>query len=190
MLGAAVAPISGNAATYHSLAAWNAATPTVDFSVTATIPNVGFDFFGACPFSGGGCVATGGAPTPLASSSNTQDTENFINTYTVPSWNVDLIEAAKRADEWGDDFKAGTITSAIAYAVWVLKADNFIIALLFDQPITSLTFAGLRNGLSHLELGNMLSPVPLPPALLLFGSALFGFGYLARRRRRGASPAV
>jgi hypothetical protein len=35
--------------------------------------------------------------------------------------------------------------------------------------------------------GDSQNPVPLPPALLLFGSALVGLGVLGRRRRQGAA---
>jgi hypothetical protein len=35
-----------------------------------------------------------------------------------------------------------------------------------------------------------LTAVPIPPALLLFGSALIGLGYLARRRRASTGPGL
>ena len=180
-LGLTVFSSTGKATVYNSLTDWNAATPTADFSVNAPGATLS-GFLGACPFTGNGnCVATLGDPVPVAASSSTQDTENFINANTLPSWNVDLIDSAKQD---GAGQLSGTLTSQTAYSVWVLKADNFLIALLFDTAVTSINFSGLRNGLSHLELGN----APLPPALLLFGSVLAGFFGFDRWRKRFADP--
>jgi hypothetical protein len=36
--------------------------------------------------------------------------------------------------------------------------------------------------------GINVATTPIPPALLLFGSALAGLGFLGRRRRAAASP--
>jgi len=55
-----------------------------------------------------------------------------------------------------------------------------------QSPISGVFFADIRNaqGLTGIvDLG--LSQIPLPPAALLFGTALVGMGILGRRRRKG-----
>jgi hypothetical protein len=59
--------------------------------------------------------------------------------------------------------------------------------------IAALNSGDLRVGMHVISLGEFsdsfvnLSPVPLPPALLLFGTVLVGYGYLTRRRRMTAA---
>jgi hypothetical protein len=81
--------------------------------------------------------------------------------------------------------RQGTITSTDEQTVWVLKADIVMIALLFDEGITSLTFGGLRHGLSHIELGTTVAAVPEPSTwamiILGFGGGLHGVSPLAQR---------
>ena len=54
----------------------------------------------------------------------------------------------------------------------------------------SLKFAGLLGGSAGALLDNVsVTAVPLPPAVILFGSVLFGFSVVARKRNRSALAA-
>jgi hypothetical protein len=98
------------------------------------------------------------------------------------SGHSDVTLNAAARQEFDDGGTSGTLTSATPYSVWVLKADNWLIALQFDKGITSLGFSGLNNELSHLDLGNV-APVPEPAtwAMMILGFA--GVGFLAYRRK-------
>jgi hypothetical protein len=61
---------------------------------------------------------------------------------------------------------------------------EFLTDTLYAIKITGSFAAGGIAG----DLDFALTPVPIPPALLLFGSALLGLGYLARRRRASIGP--
>jgi hypothetical protein len=80
--------------------------------------------------------------------------------------------------------RLGTITSTDEQTVWVLKADIMMIALLFDEGITSLTFGGLRHGLSHIELGTTVAAVPEPSTWAMIILGFGGVGFMAYRRSR------
>lgn len=167
------------AVVYTSLSSWNAATSSADFAISSP-SGVGFEFMGVCPFQeNGNCHSTGDTTGPFASNANVLTTQDFINANTNPSWEVALVAGARQ--EIAGDVKSGTLVSANAYDVWVLKFDNALIALLFDTPVTSITFSGLRNGLSHLDLGSAVV-VPLPAAFPLLAMAL---GFLGFFRLRG-----
>jgi hypothetical protein len=157
---------------YYSLSAFNAAlTAATGKTVSISISTPYDSFLGAYP-----------VPPP---NSSPDDTETFINTYTTPSWNVDLTFQSGD-DPLGADTKSGTITD-VASQVWVLKFDSALIALLFNTAVSSLTFSGLHAGLSHYDLGSV---VPLPPAVILFGTALVGMGLLGRRRKKALAQAI
>lgn len=189
-----ISATTSQAVVYNSLAAWNDATSSVDFAVSS--PNVAFQFFGVCPFKANGqCHSTNDTDGPFAANANVDTTEAFITANTSPTWqNVDLIDAARQDPPSGlaSDGKSGTLTSDKAYNLWVLKFDNALIALLFKEAVTSITFSGLENALSHLDLGsatyvNNAPPdgeVPLPAALPLLGGGIAILGILGLRKRR------
>jgi hypothetical protein len=161
---------SANGAIYHSLADYNAGEGT-SISISGAGGTI-IDFLGA--------TNTGTSDTPPSS---LDATETFINANTTPSWNVDLTF---QSPDIGGDVKSDTITD-VASLVWVLKFDAAMIAVLFDTAVSSLTFSGLPAGLSHYDLGGV---VPLPPAVLLFGTALVGMGLLGRRRKKALAQAI
>jgi hypothetical protein len=53
----------------------------------------------------------------------------------------------------------------------------------------SVKFEGSRLFAGGSYSAQFLAQTPLPPALLLFGTALAGMGFLGRRRRKSSSPA-
>jgi hypothetical protein len=93
----------------------------------------------------------------------------------------------------GADNKSGTFTLAggLLSAVWGIHYDNHFLGLLFDIAVNSITIAGLAFGISNVFAFNITgTEVPLPPAVILFGTALAGMGFLARRRKKGLVPAT
>jgi hypothetical protein len=83
-----------------------------------------------------------------------------------------------------------TITSALLIAadgtvqLGVGSAYVSITDLIFDQ----IRISSSQNAFEYSNL--VTTPIPLPPALLLFGGALAGLGYLARRRRQTTGPGL
>ena len=80
--------------------------------------------------------------------------------------------------------------SSLPALSWVLKSFFFTAS----DTFTDLTFSSLTGGsfpAFGAALDNVsLSETPLPPALILFGSALAGLGLLGRRRRRASNTLV
>jgi len=78
-------------------------------------------------------------------------------------------------------------------ALFNLGADEgsgaaFVIIQGFAQPFFGIRFGSDTNAFEFSNIAT--TAVPIPPALLLFGSALAGLGYLMRRRREtGPQPA-
>ena len=70
----------------------------------------------------------------------------------------------------------------------VLGSGPLVLQML-DGILYGITVVGeFGSGRSNYDI--TLSAVPIPPALLLFGSALVGLGYLARRRGRSIGPGL
>jgi hypothetical protein len=79
----------------------------------------------------------------------------------------------------GDLQFVGGTTIALGFGPLLLNFDD---GVLYGLRVVG-TFA---SGGGNYDIS--LTPVPIPPALLLFGSALIGLGYLARRRRASTGP--
>jgi len=69
---------------------------------------------------------------------------------------------------------------ADVFGIWY---DNKFLALLYGSPISAFTIDGLPNKVSDI-FAYSVNQVPLPPAALLFGTALAGLGVLGRRRHK------
>jgi hypothetical protein len=123
---------------------------------------------------------------PYASGNSLADQEAFINSNT--SWNVDLVGTSNSGSPVGQT--SGTITSNIASNTWVLKGDNWFIALLFADAINSVSFSGLANQLSYYSYGSTPVATPLPGALVLMGTVLVGgagFGAMRKRAKKASA---
>jgi hypothetical protein len=108
---------------------------------------------------------------------------------------------------WGsvDDYNTVTFLDAASTVLFSINSDDLLAAAPpvvqfgigaalvrifgFDTPFFGIQFSSSKNAF---EFSNIVTTtaVPIPPALLLFGSALAGLGYLMRRRRdTGPQPA-
>ena len=97
----------------------------------------------------------------------------------------------------GNDDETGTLQGTITH----LNLGSFSVSALVDLSNLGQVIDGVHtvffgftaaNGLAtdaHFVTSAIPAPVPLPPALWLFGSALGGFGLLRRRAGRRLNPA-
>jgi len=73
-------------------------------------------------------------------------------------------------------------------AQWDLTTSAQAVAFTFLAGVEyALTITGTVTGAGY---GINVTTTPIPPAVLLFGSALAGLGFLGRRKRRQAMPAA
>lgn len=83
--------------------------------------------------------------------------------------------------------------SSLGASIWGIHWDNHFLALVLTSATSSLTIAGLPQAISGVYAFNLESlapsPVPLPPAVLLFGSGLVGLILLYRRRKKRGQAA-
>jgi hypothetical protein len=123
---------------------------------------------------------------------------------TGPTSSSPTIEAQWLTDNagWGTVTAVGSFTTpdgvsgsagdvvdlGALYSIVALKQDDYFLAFLYPSGISSFALlaplTGQFSGWSHIAGFN---PVPIPPALLLFGTALAGLGFLGRRRKQGAA---
>jgi hypothetical protein len=93
---------------------------------------------------------------------------NFVNNTTTPLTVVALLNGTQVGTNSRTSFSNGTETFY-----------GSLSSGLFNQ----LQITGNFTSLAHFELSGGPATVPLPPAVLLFGSGLAGLSLLARRRR-------
>lgn len=80
---------------------------------------------------------------------------------------------------WSDNNLAnGTGLASAIVGGGTSLSTNFIVGTI---RYLTLTWSGIDGG-TNLDI--RVAAVPVPPALLLFGTSLLGFGFLSRRRRR------
>jgi uncharacterized protein (TIGR03382 family) len=123
----------------------------------------------------------GGTPTPV---------EYHFVVNSVPSYEwlpVITVSSGGGTDPAGEPFKItwiDTLTNSIlANAVVVAANDPLFLPQLLAGHTYTLIFEAAANGSYFVNL----TTTPLPPALILFGTALAGLGWLGRRRRAASA---
>ena len=110
----------------------------------------------------------------------------------VPFDNISLIGVSNGVAVAEDSLYMGTEPSTYLFGAGFSNLDSLIIALLL--PDSSLDTMCRNSPCTHLNIDNIaLSPIPLPPALILFMSALAlmaGLPAMKRRRSRGLPSAA
>lgn len=73
-----------------------------------------------------------------------------------------------------------------ARTAFAIKSGGLWTAILFDGPTTNWTITGLDHEISQLVgfNGDPITPIPVPPAAILFLTGLLGIAILGRRRDR------
>lgn len=129
-------------------------------------------FIASCPTVGGACSGTT-ATGPSNMNTSTQATwlTNNANWGTITTGT--LLVGNQNTTSY-------TYTGSTAYDVYTVHGDSWYLAFLFSSPITSFSISGLPNNISGIYGFN----APIPPAALLFGTALVGMAMLGRRRRK------
>jgi hypothetical protein len=157
---------------------WDSAAPGV-------IAQVFFDD-GANTLLAMSCCTTSGADVVFASGGAPPDLPGGAGI--VPPFDADFRDSAAAPAPGNGVNELGDFVTIL----FSLEGANT-----FANAIAALNSGALRIGLHVISLGAgegsdsfiNLTPVPLPPALLLFGSAIAGL-YLARRRRQATGPSL
>ena len=109
-----------------------------------------------------------------------------------PDANGGVVPNGSTADP---DYGLDTVTNIYAYVTKSVNGAGKTILTLTTTPqdwfIAAFDDSGAGPDDNHddyIVLGRV-TPVPLPPAMLLFGTGLAGLGYLSRRRRKTAAAA-
>jgi hypothetical protein len=137
------------------------------------------EFIGSCPTVGGACSGTT-ATGPSNLSIATQTTWLNDNTDWDPVSGGVQIAGSQATGSGTFNAPAGT-----SYSIWAVHGDSWYLAFLFASAITQFAINNLPNAISGVFAFNPgTSVVPLPPALILFGTALAGLGVLGRRRKK------
>jgi hypothetical protein len=156
----------------------------------STVPGMGSvtvtsysEFIASCPTTGNGCTGTlgEGSTGPTNFSSDTQIAWLGTNT----DWNVTGAAVTQVASYPNGDGPTSLTVTGDASSIWVVHGDSWYLAFLFANPISSFTIAGLPNAISFIS-----AVTPLPPALILFGTALVGTVLLGRRRKARSTADV
>jgi hypothetical protein len=166
---------NASATIFYSLASMPGALP-------ATTVSPAYDqFVGSCSTSGGNCQGntTGTGPDNLSLATQTTWL-NDNSLFPVTASGGTQISGSLSTN-------TGTFSNGTAYQIWAVHGDSWYLAFFYATAIVSFTISNLPNNISGVFSFN---PVPLPPAVILFGSALFGMSLLARRRKKGLTQAA
>jgi hypothetical protein len=171
--------------------------------VTSAPADVSFKFYWSDGVSANGVAApgniqdiyfsVGGGLADLTGTSNSAfGTVSFSEGAAPPilpggSWNAAFSADANTPNQ--------TDNGVNYFGEWVMITFQLALGASFQDVLDSLNSGDFRLGIhvqSIVGTGGSdayinLSPVPLPPALLLFGTVLAGYGYLTRRRRMAAA---
>ena len=122
-------------------------------------------------------------PAELSQSINTSNGQQYLVSFWTSSNGTAKTDAL--SVYWNNILKVDKLDTT-AQGTWV-KTEFTVLA---TGASMSLMFAGLLNGSAGALLDNVIvTAVPLPPAAILFGSVLFGFAVVARKRNRNALAA-
>ena len=151
-------------------------TATLQFNVSGSFTDVGFG--GACEgyrigFSTGSTCGSGSGTDPFGSGATILGSGNPSEILSLP---IPLVN--------------GTPTEiAVALGAAANGSFNIATADLYDPPTVSLIDLPSRVTYTSASGVFLTSPVPLPPALWLFGSGMIGLLAIARRCRPGSGEA-
>jgi hypothetical protein len=153
----------------------------------------GFDFWVAsCPTGGGTCTLFPNTDTPTGPSNLSIDAQiTFLQNNGFGTVTTDISGALQT----NVPTPATVNTGGTAYSIWAIHNDSWYLALHYANPLNLFqVFNSFPNGegvnISGIFAFNPTA-VPLPPALVLFGTALAGMGILGRRRKqRSATQAI
>jgi hypothetical protein len=183
IMGVGVAPANAISCTFIG----NSTNPDV---CTGGTPNTIYGTAGAP----NNADPAGGTNTPATSLNGTPLLAKFNNDLTTSGPDVAnfTVTISGTTADWAFIGGAGALQPTLL----AVKAGNFwyfidLAGALSGTVTQNLILNPQSNaflGISHLAFYDHAGVVPLPPAALLFGTALVGMGFLGRRRKRGQAP--
>ncbi len=102
----------------------------------------------------------------------------YVNTFTL-LWGS--IDSYNDIEFFRDGQSLGKLNGADVRATLDGKGTS-IIKIFLDELFDEVKLTSSTNAFEHVVVSAALEPVPVPGAVVLFGSALAGFGALRRRR--------